>query len=77
LSKKSVELRETYINWDILATVYPKLGKWDEALMAAEKDVESKVVRIKKTVKKNKEKKWHPFLDSCFLDIWDIAVYLS
>jgi tetratricopeptide (TPR) repeat protein len=65
-AKMLVESKGAYYHWDTLATVYQKMEKWDEALMAAEKAVEladeeikaryeMKVQQIKKAIEKNKE----------------------
>jgi tetratricopeptide (TPR) repeat protein len=66
-AKKSVALAESPYNTDTLALVYQKLGKFDEALKAAEKAVkladedvkarfESRIKQIKKAMEEKKEK---------------------
>ena len=66
-AKKAVELYATDSKWDSLSLVYQKLGKYDEALKAAEKAVEladeqmkvrykSRVDQIKKEMSEKKEK---------------------
>jgi tetratricopeptide (TPR) repeat protein len=65
-AKMCVESKGAYYHWDILATVYQKMEKWDDALAAAEKAVEladdeikaryeTKLQQIKKAIEKNKE----------------------
>lgn len=62
-AKSSVQLQGAYYNWDTLATVYQKMGKYEEALEAAQKANEladdeikarykAKIEQIKKEMKK-------------------------